>query len=144
MGLRVVVQPDFVRTRGPEYLAEVDPVDLPDLCPHRRLLEAGIPTTCSSDAPFGALDPWQTMATASTRRTHDGRTINPGEAVDPERTLAGYLSAADEPGGQPRRVEVGKPADLLLLQVGRDEAVRNPHRDLVRATILGNDLRRTD
>ncbi len=144
LGLRVVVQPDFVRTRGAQYLEDVDPIELPDLCPHGRLLDAGIPTTCSSDAPFGTLDPWQVIATASTRRTHDGRLIGADDAVRPARSIEGYLSAAHDPGGPPRRVEVGAVADLLLLHVGRDAALAAPHRDLVRASLRGDDLRLAD
>ncbi len=140
LGLRVVVQPDFLRTRGAEYLAEVDPRDLPDLCPNRRLIEAGIPTACSSDAPFGSLDPWQVITTASTRRTDGGEVVGPSEVVSTARALAGYLSPAHHPGGPSRRVELGAPADLLLLHVGGAEALASPHRDLVHATVRGDDL----
>lgn len=144
LGLRAVIQPDLLRTRGREYLAEVDPAELPDLCPHRRLLSAGIPTTCSSDAPFGCLDPWQVVATASTRRTQDGRVIGAAESVEPAVALAGYLSSAGEPGGAPRRIRVGARADLLLLAAGRADALEHPRRELVRATLRGEDLRLAD
>ncbi|WP_235736656.1 amidohydrolase family protein [Nocardioides alcanivorans] len=140
LGLRVIVQPDLLRTRGREYLVEVEPHDLLDLCPNQRLVGAGIPTACSSDAPFGDLDPWQIVATARSRQTADGAVLGAAESVSTATALSGYLSAAEEPGGPPRRVAVGGAADLLLLRAGRDEALANPHRELVRATLSGGDL----
>ena len=114
-GLPVVTQPAFVADRGDDYLREVDPADLPCLYPYRSLLAAGIEVAPSSDAPFGELDPWRVLAAAAARRTETGQLIGPEEVVAPEVSLAGYLSSPLDPGGPPRHVLPGAPADLCLL-----------------------------
>lgn len=131
LGVRVVTQPDFLRTRGHDYRREVDSGDLPDLYPHARLLSAGVRVASSSDAPYGALDPWQAIATASKRP------LSPEESVAPAEALAGYLSAPLDPGGRPRQVAPGAPADLVLLTRPLTEALLDPHADLVRSTWVG-------
>ena len=115
LGLAVVTQPSFLRMRGDDYLREVDPIDQPWLYPYASLVEAGVRVTASSDAPYGDLDPWRGMHDASSRRSASGAVLGPGERVPFEVALAGYLSPPLDPGGQPRRVTVGSPADLCLL-----------------------------
>lgn len=128
LGVAVVTQPDFVRTRGEAYRRDVDADDLPHLYPYASLLGAGVRTCVSSDAPYGAYDPWRVIATAA------HRPLGPSEDVDATTALHGYLTPPDEPGGTARRVRTGAPADLVLLQVPLAEALRAPRSDLVRAT----------
>lgn len=113
-GLRVVTQPGQILERGDELLRDSDPHDLPHLYPFARLIDAGIETVASSDSPFGPLDPWAIIRAARDRRTRSGQVLGPHERVPASAALAGYLTAAD---GEPRRVEVGAPADLCLLDV---------------------------
>ena len=127
LGVRVVTQPDFLRTRGAQYDTEVDASDRPHLYRYAGLLARGIPTCASSDAPYGELDPWQVMATAA------DRPIGPEENVDAAVVLDGYLSPGHRPGGPPRRLEPGAPADLVLLHTPRREALREPRAELVRS-----------
>jgi predicted amidohydrolase YtcJ len=131
LGLAVVTQPDFLRTRGESYRREVAPDDLPCLYPYASLIAAGVRTCASSDAPYGEVDPWRVMASAA------DRAINPAEAVSVATALAGYLSPPDDPGGPPRRVAVGEPADLVLLDVTLAAALREPDARHVRNTIIG-------
>ncbi|MER5990706.1 amidohydrolase family protein [Streptomyces viridosporus] len=133
LGVRVVTQPDFLRTRGGTYRREVDPDDLPHLYPYAGLLGAGVPTCASSDAPFGVADPWQVIASAIDRTTADGDILGAGERVPPATALAGYLCAHDEPGGTPRRVFPGAPADLVLLRTPLDQALAEPDAGAVAA-----------
>ncbi len=132
LGLRVVTQPGFLRTRGDDYRHDVDPDDLPCLYPYAGLLADGIPVAPSSDAPYGELDPWRVMADAAERVTATGHVIGAGERVEVARALAGYLSSPEAPGGPVRRVRPGAPADLCLLGVPLDEALRRPDRSVVR------------
>ncbi|WGL54028.1 amidohydrolase family protein [Nocardioides sp. BP30] len=134
LGLVVVTQPDFLRTRGDSYRREVAPDDLPCLYPYASLIAAGVPTCASSDAPYGEVDPWRVMASAA------DRAINPAEAVPVETALAGYLSPPQDPGGPPRRVAVGEPADLVLLDVPVDVALRDPDARHVRLTLIAGSI----
>lgn len=133
LGVAVITQPDFLRTRGASYLREVSPDDVPHLYPHARLLRAGVPTVASSDAPFGAIDPWRIIATASERP------IGPDENVPAREALEGYLTDPNAPGQRMRRVRPESPADLVLLHVPLEDALRAPHASVVRSTWIQGD-----
>ena len=115
LGLAVVTQPNFIRERGDAYASEVEAVDRPWLYRCQGLLEAGVALGGGTDAPFGDPDPWLAMQAALDRRTPSGIRLGEKEALSPERALALFTTPASAPGGTPRRVEVGKPADLCLL-----------------------------
>jgi predicted amidohydrolase YtcJ len=134
--LTVVTQPAFVRERGDRYVAEVDPVDQPDLYRCASLLAAGVPVAASSDAPYGSPDPWLAIAAAAERRTRRGLRLGEGERVSPDRALGLYLGAPADPAGPPRRVAVGSPADLCLLDRPLREALAEPSADHVVATFV--------
>jgi predicted amidohydrolase YtcJ len=137
LGLTVVTQPGFVHARGERYRAEVEPDDHPHLYRCGSLLAAGIGVGGSTDAPFGPDDPWHAMAAMVERATASGRPLGPGEAVSAASALARFLSPLDDPGGPPRSIATGQPADLVLVdrpvsQLGRElSAVR------VQATWVG-------
>ena len=139
-GLTVVTQPAFVFASGDRYLADVDPVDVPYLYPCRSLQDAGVLVGGSSDAPFGPDDPWLAVASAVERRTASGAVLGAGERVTPEVALSLFLSSAADPGGVPRTVEVGAPADLCVLDVARRRALEDPANVAVRATISDGDV----
>lgn len=115
LGLTVVTQPAFVAERGDQYLADVDPEDLPHLYRCRSLMDAGIEVAASSDAPYTSIDPWRAMQAAICRRTASGTPLGSSEAVPAHAALSLYLGDPAHPGGPPRRVEVGARADLVLL-----------------------------
>jgi len=133
-GAAVVTQPHFLEERGDDYVREVEASDLPWLYRARAWLEAGVRLAGGSDAPFGAPDPWRAIRAAVSRRTRTGVTLDEGERLAPERALALFLGALEDPGGAPRRVARGVPADLCLL----DRPWRNAREELssahVRAT----------
>jgi predicted amidohydrolase YtcJ len=117
-GLRVVTQPGFLADRGDAYLRDVPPADLPDLYRCASLRAGGVPVALSSDAPHGPLDPWAVIDAAVTRTVPGGTVLAPEERITAEAAVAAYLGAPDDPGGPPRRLDVGAPADLLLRQDG--------------------------
>ena len=125
-GLTVVTQPGFVAERGDDYLREVEPDDLPFLYPCASLLRGGVPVAASTDAPYTHVDPWRAIEAARTRTTLRGVALGPGETVPARRALDLFLGAADHPGGPPRTVVPGAPADLCLLATPLDEALRVP------------------
>jgi predicted amidohydrolase YtcJ len=135
LGLTVVTQPVFVTDRGDQYLADVDREDLQYLWPYRSLLDEGVAVAPSSDAPFGDPDPWRGMASAANRRTRDGQVLGTGERVQARQALDGYLTPLHEPGGRPRRVLRGAPADLVLLHVPLRDALAEPSAQLVAMTM---------
>ncbi|MGV9713855.1 amidohydrolase family protein [Gordonia sp. NPDC003424] len=139
--LMVVTQPGFIADRGDDYLDRVDAEDLPHLYRCRSLLEHSVPLALSSDAPYGPLDPWAVIAAAVTRRTASGITLGPHESVSPPTALDRYLAPLDDPGGKPRRVVVGAPADLVLLDRPLRTALSSSNATNVRCTIIRGHVR---
>jgi predicted amidohydrolase YtcJ len=136
LGLTVVTQPAFVHERGDRYLAEVDPAEQDDLYRCASLIAAGVPLAASSDAPYAKPDPWAGIAAAVRRRTRAGRPIGVGERIDPATALDLYLADPRAPGRAPRRVAPGVPADLCLLDRPLNQALADPGRQRVRATLV--------
>ena len=133
-GAVVVTQPHFLEERGDDYLREVEAGDLPWLYRGRAWLEAGVRLAGGTDAPFGAADPWRSIRAAVSRRTRAGVTLGESERLAPERALALFLGPLGDPGGPPRRVAVGAPADLCLLDRAWRRAREEASSAHVRAT----------
>ena len=136
LGLCVVTQSDFIRTRGDLYLREVSPDDQPYLYRWAGLARAGVRVAGSSDAPYGDVDPWQVIRSAGARRTRTGVVISGDEGVDAETALTSYLSTPEDPGGTARRVRPGAVADLCLLTRPLVDVLRDPRADWVRLTLV--------
>ena len=133
--LTVVTQPNFVRERGDAYLAEVESRDRPWLYRCRGWLEAGVSLGGGTDAPFGDADPWRAMAAAVERRSESGAVLSADEALAPERALALFTTHPSDPGGPPRALGEGAPADLCLLGAPWREVRRELGSQHVRATL---------
>jgi predicted amidohydrolase YtcJ len=133
-GATVVTQPHFLSDRGDDYLREVESRDLPWLYRGRGWLDAGVRLAGGSDAPFGAADPWRAMRAAVSRRTPGGATFGEHESLTPERALGLFLGPLADPGGAPRRVTAGAPADLCLLDRPWSQAREELSSEGVRAT----------
>jgi predicted amidohydrolase YtcJ len=142
-GLTVVTQPSFVASRGDQYLADVAADDLPHLWPCGTLVAAGVGVAASSDAPFGDPNPWHGIAAARDRTAPSGTAIGPGERVPARRALDLYLGPLDDPAGPPRRIAPGAPADLCLLAVPLDVALRDPAATTVVATVTSGAVVRS-
>lgn len=140
LGLTVVTQSAFVHERGDRYRAQVPSAEQPDLYRCASLLRAGVPVAGSSDAPYASPDPWAGVAAATQRRTRGGDVLGPEERIRPKAALDLYLGRPDDPGGPPRPVAVGEPADLCLLNVTLAEALAAPTAEHVRATLIGGEI----
>ncbi len=110
---------------------------MPFLWHYRSFLAAGLPVGGSSDAPYGDLDPWVSIAAAASRTTPSGRVAGPGERVTASQALAGYLSDPRSPGGPVRTVAIGVAADLVLLRDPLAAALADPRHDRVRLNVIG-------
>jgi predicted amidohydrolase YtcJ len=102
-------------------------------------MSAGIPTAASSDAPYASPDPWAAIAAAMTRRTRQGRPLGLSERVEGLTALRLYLGDRATPGGPPRRVQAGGPADLCLLDGPLRQVLAEPSAERVRATFIAGE-----
>lgn len=139
-GLRVVTQPTLVTRRGDQYWDRSAAEERPHLWRFASLLDAGIRVAPSSDAPYGDPDPWACLRAASHRLTSSGRVLGPRERVPATTVLRGLLSPLHDPGGPPRRIIAGAPADLVLLDRPLADALRLPDAGCVRATLVGGEF----
>jgi predicted amidohydrolase YtcJ len=140
LGARVVTQPSLIARRGDDYLERVDPADLDELWRYGGLLAAGVRVAPSSDAPYGDPDPWLTLRAASDRRSPSGRVLGLAERVSPAQALRGLLSPLNDPGGRPRRVAHGAPADIVVLDRPLVTALRDPTAEVVALTLIGGEV----
>jgi predicted amidohydrolase YtcJ len=140
LGVTVVTQPSFLRVRGDDYRREVEADDFGHLYRCASLERAGVGLGGSSDAPFGPDDPWAAMAAAVDRRTMSGRLIGGAERLSPGRALELFLSDPRSPGGPPRPILPGAPADLCLLDCDRRRALEDLDAGHVVATVVGGRL----
>ncbi len=139
LGLAVCAQPHFVSERGDRYLADVEPRYHRDLYRLRTFLDAGIVLAGGSDAPFGSVDPWEAMAAAVSRKTASDKVIGADEALDADQALALFLADPHDLSRQ-RRIDVGRPADLCLLDRPWREAKHRLKSEDVIATIASGRL----
>jgi hypothetical protein len=72
--------------------------------------EAGITLAGSSDSPVESPDPWAGMALAQDRAG-----LVPAESLTADRALAMYTTGAASVLGEPGPLEVGSPADLIVV-----------------------------
>ncbi|MGH3564263.1 MAG: amidohydrolase family protein, partial [Mycobacterium sp.] len=100
------------------------------------LIAAGIPVAGSTDAPFGAFDPWAAIRAAVRRTTDTGAVLGPDERIPPRRALQLFLGHPDEPA-RPRAIAVGEPGDLCVLGIPPDDALAELASDMVAATVIG-------
>jgi predicted amidohydrolase YtcJ len=95
-----------------------------------------VPVGCSSDAPYGDLDPWVTLRAAAQRTAPSGAVVTPTEKVDPGTALRGFLTAASAPGGPTRLIAAGAPADLVVLDRSLRAALAEPDHRRVQVTVI--------
>jgi predicted amidohydrolase YtcJ len=137
--LTVVTQPIFIAERGDRYLADVTDEDPQALYPAASLLAAGVRVAAGTDAPFGGPDPWRSIAAAIDRRTAGGTVLGPGERLRPAQALGLFLGEAAAPH-RLRSIRPGAVADLCLLRLPRDAALRQPSAGLVALTTVAGRL----
>ncbi|MER7684441.1 amidohydrolase family protein [Streptomyces sp. NPDC097610] len=136
LGLTVVTQPGFLADRGDDFLDGTPPHEHTGLYRCASFLRDGIPLALSSDAPYGPLDPWSVIRTATTRRVPGGRTANPSERITAAQALTSYLSPPHSPGSPRTRLRRGSPADLVLLAAPLTDVLSHPSADLVQLTLI--------
>ncbi|WP_301122074.1 amidohydrolase family protein [Mycolicibacterium fortuitum] len=135
LGVTVVTQPNFVAERGDQYRTDVPGAEHDQLWRLGTLLAAGIPVALSTDAPFGAADPWAAMRAAVDRRTPLGVVLNPVERISGRRALSLFLGSATDPA-RPRTIAPGEPGDVCVLAASPQRVVDALDADLVAATVI--------
>jgi predicted amidohydrolase YtcJ len=139
LGVTVVTQPNFVAERGSQYLHDVPLEEQPQLWRVASLIGAGIPVAGSTDAPFGALDPWAAMRAAVNRVTGTGEVLGPKERITPRQALNLFLGYPYSPA-RVRTVAAGLPGELCVLTVPPADALAELASDMVAATVIEGEV----
>ena len=130
--LTVVPNPNFIFSRGDQYLQD-NPMDVIDsLYPLKSLTRLGVAMKAGTDAPFGDADPWIAIKAAADRITSSNQYIGQNEAISVEDSLALFTNG--------RKVAVGEPADLVVLKQPWAAARQNLAKENVAATIFQGDI----
>ena len=80
------------------------------------------------------------MAAAVERATASATVLGPDDRIAPRRALDLFLGPPDVPGGPPRRVVPGAPADLCVLDRPLADALEDLAAVRVIATLVGGRL----
>ncbi|HEX9164306.1 MAG TPA: amidohydrolase [Gemmatimonadales bacterium] len=145
LGVIAAPQAVFLHELGRNFRACLPGEFLDRAYPIRAMLDAGLTVALSSDAPVvESDDPLLGMSAAITRRTADGETLAPGQAITAAEALWAYtMGGAIASGDDTNRgsLTVGKWADLALLS---DNPLTVPPEELpavrVEQTWLGGNL----
>jgi predicted amidohydrolase YtcJ len=128
LGVIAAPQAIFIHALGANFLQMIPDSLFSRTYPIRGMLDAGLTVALSSDAPVVEDDnPLIGMYAAITRRTNDGRTICPEQAITAEEALYGYtMGGALASGDADSRGSItpGKWADVAVLSA--DPLVAEP------------------
>jgi predicted amidohydrolase YtcJ len=114
-GVAVVSNPAFLSARAAKYVRSLTPVERDWLYPVKSLRARGVRVAAASDSPVTDALPLDGVR-AAVWRGAGGIRFAPGEAVDAAAALAMVSEdAAHVMGGGSGRIEVGAPADLVVL-----------------------------
>jgi predicted amidohydrolase YtcJ len=140
LNLAVVTQPGFIAERGDTYLSEVEPHDHANLYRCASLIDAGIKTGGSTDAPYTRPDIWAAISAATKRATQTGTVLGSAERLSPHDALAMFQGSFDDPGGAVRSIGIGQPADFALLRDSFDAIAADDFAVPVAATIVSGSV----
>lgn len=135
LGVIVVTQPNFIAEREAAYLKDVPQAEHKNLWRLKAFADAGLKLAAGSDAPFGNPNPWAAMGAAVTRPEGFEN-----ESVSPEEALALYTKPAGDAGGKSRKIELGAPADICVLDSRWADARKNLAGVKVQATWIVGEL----
>jgi predicted amidohydrolase YtcJ len=114
-GVDVVSNPAFLAARAAKYIRALTPIERDWLYPVRSLRARGVRVAAASDGPVTDALPLDGVR-AAVRRGAGGARFAPAEAVDAAAALAMVSEdAASVMDGGRGRIEVGAPADLVVL-----------------------------
>lgn len=108
--IAAVVQPPFLGSEADWLVERIGPDRLEQTYAFRTMEAAGITLAGSSDSPVESPDPWAGMALA-----RDRAGMVPAESLTADRALAMYTTGAALVLGEPAPLEVGSPADLIVV-----------------------------
>jgi predicted amidohydrolase YtcJ len=112
------MQTIFISELGKNFIKYLDDEYLGRCYPVRSVLEHGILTALSSDAPVVTdFNPFKGMEAAVTRKDNEGRLIGPSEGIGIEQALTAYTASAAAMSGVPDigSLRPGNYADLIFL-----------------------------
>lgn len=118
LNIDVVTNPSLIYDHGDRYLHDVETVFHEWLYRMKTVTDHGITLAAGSDAPVATINPWQSMYSATSRKTHKGQYVNKNEALTRQQTLQLYTTNAAKVSHWDHirgKIAVGYNADFILL-----------------------------
>jgi len=119
VGAIAVTQPIFLMELGANFKSYVPDALAAQVYPIRNMLDAGLTVAFSSDAPVVRDDaPLKGVEAAVLRRTEEGDSILPEQAITVEEALYAYTGAAAEAADEAQArgsIQPGRWADFVVL-----------------------------
>jgi hypothetical protein len=112
LGVTATVQPAFLASESGWISDRIGEERVPWVYPFRSLLESGVPIAGSSDCPVEAPHPLWGMAAAMDRYG-----VAPAEQLSGTEALALFTSGAARSLREPEPLEIGSPADIVVVDV---------------------------
>ncbi|MDA4108884.1 amidohydrolase family protein [Mycolicibacterium holsaticum] len=138
-GVTVVTQPNFVFERGEQYLTDVPAAEHHELWRLAKLRDAGVPVALSTDLPYGDADPWLAIRAAVHRTTVSGTVLGADERVTAGAALSMFFGTPERPEVR-RTVDVGQPADLVVLSAPPADVLGELDAAMVAATLIAGEV----
>jgi hypothetical protein len=144
LDLLLSTQPSFIESFGDGWRHVFGEDELGGVMPLKTALALGLRVQGNSDFPCSPLNPFLHLRSAVARRTRQGATLDPAEAISVSRALrlltteAAYAGFAERQAGS---LELGKLADLIVVSEDPFTAPADAlDRVQVDATVAGGEL----
>ena len=135
-GIAASMQTIFISELGKNFIKYLDEGYLERCYPVKAVLQHGILTALSSDAPVVSnLNPLKGAQAAVTRKDNEGNVIAAGQAISDSEALRGYTTSASAISQTPNfgSLQTGKLADFILLN---ENPLKTPSENLSSIKVL--------
>jgi predicted amidohydrolase YtcJ len=122
LGCHCALQPEFLLRLGHAYKRQLGEERAARLIRSRSILDAGIPTSFSSDRPIVAGNPWDGIATASCRPAG----FDPAENCTRAEAIIAYTAGGAVANGEPTEMGTLLPGSLADYQVLETDPLAAP------------------
>jgi predicted amidohydrolase YtcJ len=144
LGITIITQPSFIFYNGDRYLRTVPDSNLQHLYPIGTLMKNNVAVAGSSDCPIVPASPLIGIYSAISRRTNQGRSILPEEAIPPGEALKMYTEYAARATFEDNikgSITPGKLADLVVLNGDPTKLPADEIKDIaVEMTLINGEV----
>ncbi len=128
IGVEISTQPIFIKELGDNFINSINENELQKVYPFKKLFEAGIPVSFSSDAPVVKdYNPFVGIYSAVTRKTDSGKSISENEKCTITQSIIAFTKNSAILDGVENKGKIAENylADFIVLDYYKDEITGN-------------------